>query len=561
MRKNGFTLIELLAVIVILAIIALIATPLILNVIDDAKKGAFQNSAYGIVSAAELGYAKDVLNNEATETTFTYENGVEVANPSGKKLDYKGSRPQNGTVVVNSDGDVAIAIHDGKYCAEKNYTDSAVVVSEKTVGECVITAPSVVNADASGASMPELTTGMIAVKWDGTNWIKADTNNVAGANQWYDYNAKMWANAVTVTSANRSTYQSAAVGTVISMSDINTMWVWIPRYKYAIPTGTGAREINVVFEAKDVTKSTGTAVDTDYLTHPAFTFGTTEVDGIWAGKFETTGDLTSPTIIPNTTSLVMQTVKSMHDWSRTMENNTTYGTGADGDIHMMKDSEWGAVAYLSNSQYGINEEVYKNNSSSYYTGRSGGNAGGSQVKVGSFEYINTGFYTYDGKCATTTTLAPGIDGNCTTVGNDMSDKTLAYKASTTGTIYGVYDMSGGAYEHTMGMYRPNDTTSVTDNSGFGATTTLGSLPTSEYWNQYLTTDVATACNNGICYGSALSETSGWYSDLGMLGGATSPWTIRGGFYSNTTNVGIFNYITTNGSAATNQTFRIVQIKP
>ena len=36
--KKGFTLIELLAVIVILAIIALIATPLILNVIDDSKK-------------------------------------------------------------------------------------------------------------------------------------------------------------------------------------------------------------------------------------------------------------------------------------------------------------------------------------------------------------------------------------------------------------------------------------------------------------------------------------------------------------------------------------------
>ena len=45
--KKGFTLIELLAVIVILAIIALIATPLILNVIDDSKKGAFKSTAYG----------------------------------------------------------------------------------------------------------------------------------------------------------------------------------------------------------------------------------------------------------------------------------------------------------------------------------------------------------------------------------------------------------------------------------------------------------------------------------------------------------------------------------
>ena len=47
--KKGFTLIELLAVIVILAIIALIATPLILNTIEDSRKGAFKNSAYGII--------------------------------------------------------------------------------------------------------------------------------------------------------------------------------------------------------------------------------------------------------------------------------------------------------------------------------------------------------------------------------------------------------------------------------------------------------------------------------------------------------------------------------
>ena len=51
--KKGFTLIELLAVIIILAIIALIATPIILNVIDDAKKSAGLSEANMIYSGIE----------------------------------------------------------------------------------------------------------------------------------------------------------------------------------------------------------------------------------------------------------------------------------------------------------------------------------------------------------------------------------------------------------------------------------------------------------------------------------------------------------------------------
>ncbi|MDD3392379.1 MAG: prepilin-type N-terminal cleavage/methylation domain-containing protein [Bacilli bacterium] len=55
--KKGFTLIELLAVIVILAIIALIVTPLIMNVISDSKEGAYASQKTMIEHAAELYYA------------------------------------------------------------------------------------------------------------------------------------------------------------------------------------------------------------------------------------------------------------------------------------------------------------------------------------------------------------------------------------------------------------------------------------------------------------------------------------------------------------------------
>ena len=78
--------------------------------------------------------------------------------------------------------------------------------------------------------------GMIKVVYDDANstWKKADNNN------WYDYDFGRWANAVTVTSATRDNYLNATAGTTINMDDIETMWVWIPRYSYTIGSEDGA---------------------------------------------------------------------------------------------------------------------------------------------------------------------------------------------------------------------------------------------------------------------------------------------------------------------------------
>ncbi|MEG2283344.1 MAG: hypothetical protein RSB99_01810, partial [Bacilli bacterium] len=84
-------------------------------------------------------------------------------------------------------------------------------------------------ADKTGASIPEPLEGMIPVTYNGTNWVKADTTA-----KWYDYQTQMWANAVTVTETNRNSLKNSAAGTVIPMSDINTMWVWIPKYEYKV---------------------------------------------------------------------------------------------------------------------------------------------------------------------------------------------------------------------------------------------------------------------------------------------------------------------------------------
>ena len=76
--RKAFTLIELLAVIVILAIIALIATPIILNIIERARKSAFENSAYGIIKSAENYYAESLLTEGGINEDKTFAFGENV---------------------------------------------------------------------------------------------------------------------------------------------------------------------------------------------------------------------------------------------------------------------------------------------------------------------------------------------------------------------------------------------------------------------------------------------------------------------------------------------------
>ena len=95
MKKNkGFTLIELLAVIVILAIIALIATPIILNVIDKAKLGSAESSALGYIDAVE----KQVMINEMDTSATPITDGVYDVPMSGVTV--KGNAPESGWLVI-----------------------------------------------------------------------------------------------------------------------------------------------------------------------------------------------------------------------------------------------------------------------------------------------------------------------------------------------------------------------------------------------------------------------------------------------------------------------------
>ena len=389
-------------------------------------------------------------------------------------------------------------------------------------GSCMNNAP---------ASKPDIKDGMIPVVISSNGITSTVSENDAS---WYNYNNQEWANMVLVSDSSRSTYQNTS-GVVVSEEDILAYYVWIPRYRYKIWTTTESssgneQEIDIIFEGKNETKSTGTQVG-EYITHPAFTFGDMEVNGIWVGKFETGGTATAPLIKPNISSLRRQSVSKEFTTAQRF-GTSTYGMTSNVDAHMMKNSEWGAVAYLSHSRYGVNREIYINNSSGYYTGRSGGNVGGSTAintvytsQTSTTQYNTYGFYTWDGYLLEyNTNTKSGI--------HDINKV-----ASTTGNITGVYDMAGGAYEYVMGNYN-----NTIKSSGFTT------LPDSKYYDNYTTTNSLTACNGGICYGHGLSEVSNWYGDYAYFVYGGGPWFLRGGYYSNGFDAGSFVFSSNNGRA-------------
>lgn len=105
-NKKGFTLVELLAVIVILAIIALIATPIILGVIDTAKEGAAKDSAYAYIEAVEKEIALKMVSNTSYSVPATVDGSfasVKGTQPdaSSTSLTISAGQITGGTVVVD----------------------------------------------------------------------------------------------------------------------------------------------------------------------------------------------------------------------------------------------------------------------------------------------------------------------------------------------------------------------------------------------------------------------------------------------------------------------------
>ena len=380
--RKAFTLIELLAVIIILAIVALIATPIILDVVDDARKSAglsesnmIYSSINNYCASIEMKKQMGTLDSEdvdcSSKTSFTTEEISKMVNLGNATIEsntYSNGKLTN--LIVISNNNRYVLCSNGSMTLESDGCEVSKVTYK----------------DNSGANSPELLNNMIPVYYDGSNWKYADIYE-----EWYDYDTKEWANAVVL---NDNITKN--VGDTITEDEIALWYVWIPRYTYTIFNGSNGsvneQEIKIKFEnginssgtveCFDAVSGSGNSSEvctdntngsiingTSTYTHPAFTFGDEELTGFWVGKFEVSGSTNKITIKPNVSSLREQTVSSFFTAIQNM--NTTYSLN--GDSHMMKNMEWGAVAYLSHSKYGTCTngncvEVGINNNSSYTTG-------------------------------------------------------------------------------------------------------------------------------------------------------------------------------------------------
>ncbi len=424
---------------------------------------------------------------------------------------------------------------------------------------------------------------------------RADTKT-----SWYNYSEHKWANAVILVNED----ENYNAGQVIPEEKIESYFVWIPKFDYQIfsttdyPTGSASSvTLNDVAARKAIqirfrTQSTvnndsecktpnisgvlGNCSVGKWMTHPAFVDGFEGKRGMWVGKFEPSHNSSNDMNEINPDAL--QIKPNAISWREIQVANAFYSVydyKRDLDSHMMKNTEWGAAAYLTHSVYGrcssatSCEEVRINNNSSYITGYSAVNA-------------QTCGFTNDNR-------------DCNKYGTDETttqewNNATGYLASTTGNISGIYDMVGGAWEYVMDVMVSKDGKLVSGrerannyHSNFNGaftypsasqdvwTTGINYPKDSKYYDLYIysendetygrmipgdATGEMGPFGNAI-YGTQTRQISSWFSDEAWLVNFYSPWFVRGSGMAYGTDAGVFAFDHDNGRASGAFSFRVV----
>ena len=493
-----------------------------------------------------------------------------------------------------------------------------------------------------GVNKPRLTTGMTPIKFTDPGpstkgkYEKTESSNT----DWYDYNGKKWANAQTedgsmwvwipryaykVNETDKKFDIKFLIGTTDNYYDENGQ----------IQTAKRCTNVNEEIDTK-----------TGYTVHPAFTDETKinyrnggwdkELTGIWVAKFEagyasgnnsapvkassvnysqtdswvraieagTTEDSSQtarnwldgiygsiktaikyPTFQPVTYSMNYINHNDAFNIAKTMtEDGNIYGLTGSADSHLMKNSEWGACAYLSQSQYGLDKQEVCINNVSLNSGGAKRTSTAGKSGVDSVYAVTgcTTASTTDGESVKTMANINGTTGNTANNGVYTWDQLNGCKASSTGTIYGIYDLSGGTWERTA-AYVAN---SHGELKTYGASIaydgntlrTTGTKYTTVYPfdsstdNTGITnneTNLNTASSNNykkntLIYGDGIRETStagtgrsSWYGDYSYYPGLYDPFSFRGGALWNGSDAGLFYFYRFSGNSRFNNGFRAV----
>ena len=466
---------------------------------------------------------------------------------------------------------------------------------------------------------PDLMSGMMAIKFtEPTDITEGKDEKVSDSskNDWYNYSEKKWANAKT---------------------NDGSMWVWIPRYAYKINKSNQTFDVVFLVgttdnyydkdgklqTAKRQTSETDIPDATkDYVVHPAFTNESNigyanggwkkELTGIWVSKFEagyaggennsadqvdsnvnysqstswvwsgeagTSSDSLQPArnfyevYGSKTTAIKYPTFQGLtysmnyinhsdaFSISRALtdDNNIYKLSNKETDSHLIKNSEWGAISYLGQSQYGLN---------------------GTNIRINNLTLNNSKPTIY----AVTGYAAKTLQDGDTKLedARPVSSTEKVYKwtekegqtASCTGTIYGIYDMSGGAWERTAAIV--NNGNENLNIYGKAIMNALNNGKSSEYVTVYpkgetsgQSIDDASKSNytaNTKIYGDAIRETSttgvgqtSWYSDYSYFVGAYGPFFIRGGGYWDRGEAGLFSFGCNVGDSSYGTGFRSVLV--
>ena len=585
----------------------------LINSKDSTRKiSATPSSTPVALNANQWGYS---LNKSATtfsvipagaQATPAVVADVTKAKPAGC------ANPANCTKQVTFAANVDPAkLASGSYSTAIMYTATAkpMPVQAKWTVRTARTNPSELcqSGNANSSCLVDLDPNMIPVKYTGiaTNaqWTSVADPEAADSD-WYNYGKKQWANAITVKKEAIAKYKGYSE--VVDQADILGFWVYIPRYAYEVMRRDGTdkpvkeQNFDIKFENTKTPKKrplacktgngkdyrtecnvsrelslTGGEVST-WATHPAFTFGKKELNGIWFAKFETTGTNTQPTVLPNEAHMsgnytASSNIGRMYTTAKTLgvADSSNVGGNTDYSIptqnnhhlaklssHMVNNNDWGAATYLSASKYGAGfDKVQINSSAAEHTtyGDTYSITGcGPWEKGDTSSYGNSNDSWIDHKGISVGALGtPQACGNA----DRAYDGSIGKYASTTNNVYGIYDMSGGGWEYTASSY-----TSDLSNS---STNYFSQSAHSPYVNTYNFTD-PNSCTFATCGGQALYETNDgsdsgqhqWNGSHMYFVYSSYPWFLRGGFYHNGSGAGLFYAYHNHGYADDYDAFRV-----